>query len=104
MFGEGEPAKSNDWAEVTVHVPGLLSRFTAGQRSVPLWARTVAEAIERLRLTYPDLQPHLHDDHGALRPHLQLFLNGSVIVADEADAVDLTSGDEIVVLQAVSGG
>lgn len=91
-----------DAPEVVVRVPGLLSRFTGGERRVQVTAGTVAGAVEALVDAYPALDPHLHDSDGALRTHLKLFHDGTEV--DEADAVTLEAGDEVVLLQAVSGG
>ena len=90
--------------EVTVRVPGLLRRFTDGERGVAVAAGSVAAAVEALIDRYPALGPHLHDGSGALRPHLKLFHDGVEVDEDAADGVTLEAGDEVVVLQAVSGG
>lgn len=93
-----------DDPEVVVRVPGLLSRFTGGERRVQVTAGTVAAAVEALVDAYPALEPHLHDGDGALRTHLKLFYEGTEIDEADAAAVTLEAGDEVVVLQAVSGG
>ena len=91
-------------AEVAVRVPGLLTRFTDGHRSVPVRAETVSGCLEALLAAYPALEPHLHDGRGDLRTHLKLFHNGSELSLPDARTVAVTAGDEVVVLQAVSGG
>lgn len=88
---------------VTVRLPELLSRFTGGDHRVTVHTETVASCIDALLECYPTLEPHLLDD-GDLRAHLQLFHNGHTVAADAADEVVLEAGDEVVVLQAVSGG
>lgn len=98
--GDGGP---DDRPEVTVRLPGLLDRFTGGRRAVAVRAATVAECVDRLLEAEPALRPHLRDDRGRLRPHLRL-LHGGTDVTDRPDDVALAEGDEVVVLQAVSGG
>jgi len=90
--------------DVTVTVPGLLTRFTDGQREVPVTADTLRRAVDRLVETHPALEPHLFDDPDGLRAHVQLFHNGSGVAWGDGDAVELDDGDEVLVLQAVSGG
>lgn len=90
--------------EIAVHVPGLLARFTDGEPTVDVRAPTVAAAVDALLETHPALEPHLHDGRGALRAHLLLVHEGAAVAWDEAAEVDLKAGDEVAVLQAVSGG
>lgn len=103
MAGANAPAGSTP-PEVTVRVPGLLARFAGGQQTVTVRATTVAAGIDDLLATYPNLAPHLYDGTGSLRPHLKLFHNGAEVAEEQADDVSLEAGDEVVVLQAVSGG
>lgn len=92
-------------ATVSVRIPGLLTRFTDGRGTVSVDAETVDSSVLELLKTYPALEPHLLDDRGRLREHLVLFHNGSTVdgglVGGDVEVVD---GDEVVVLQAVSGG
>jgi molybdopterin converting factor small subunit len=104
MAGASEPAESPGAPEVTVRIPGLLARFTDGQRTATIRATTVAASVDGLLEAYPALEPHLYDGNGQLRPHLKLFLDGTGVAVDEAGDVGLEAGDEVVVLQAVSGG
>ena len=89
---------------VRVQVPGLLARFTGGERAVTVEAATVAGALEALAEAHPGLEPHLWDGDGALRAHLALFRNGAAVEEAAAAGTALEPGDEVVVLQAVSGG
>ena len=90
--------------EVTVTVPGLLTRFTGERRNVTVRADTLDGAVDRLVESYPALEPHLFDGRGRLRPHLKLFHDGRGVDWDERGSVGLEDGDEVLVLQAVSGG
>lgn len=91
-------------ADVTVRFPGLLSRFTDGQRHLALTAETVNECFESLLETVPELDPHLFNGHGELRPHLRIFHNGDAIDLETDGALRLEDGDTVTVIQAVSGG
>jgi len=91
-------------AHVTVRLPGLLSRFTDGERQVTLDADSVEDCFDQLLETVPALEPHLFDSHGDLRAHLRVFHNGDAIdLAIDRDAC-LEDGDTVTILQAVSGG
>lgn len=89
---------------VDVRVPGLLARFTGGDGRVAVEAATVREAVHGLVDCHPAVGPHLLDDRGALRVHLQLFHEGTQVEWTESGDVAVEDGDEVVVLQAVSGG
>lgn len=89
---------------VTVRLPGLLSRFVDGERTVQIDADTVEGALDRLCETYPAIGPHLFERGRHLRSHLTVFHEGSKITPFEGDPVRLAAGDEVIVLQAVSGG
>ena len=93
-----------DEPAVEVRIPGLLARFTGGERAVVVEAATVAGALEALVEAHPELAPHLWNGDGRLRAHLALFRNGRAIAEDGAVGATLADGDEVVVLQAVSGG
>ena len=96
----------------TVRLPGLLTRFTDGERTIPVQADTAAGALEQLVEAYPQLDPHLYDDHGDLRTHLLLFVDGDQIgpagaqrsPLSEAAETSLELGATVTVLQSVSGG
>lgn len=90
--------------DVTVTVPGLLARFTDGGRTVALRADTLEGCLDRLLVTYPAIEPHLVDGMGRLRPHLRLVHNGRSVEPSDDRAIELAPGDEVVVIQAISGG
>lgn len=89
---------------VTVRVPGLLTRFTAGDRATVVDADTVGECLDRLAERYPALDPHLFDGAGALRAHLLVVHDGAPVDWPAARTVPVDAGDEVSILQAVSGG
>lgn len=90
--------------EVTVRVPGLLARFLDGDRSASVRADTLSACLDRLVETYPELEPHLFDDRGRLRAHLQLFADDQRVAWSDAATVKLDEGSTVTILQAVSGG
>lgn len=97
-------AEAYETPTVTVTVPGLLARFTDGRRTVPLRAGTLGECLDGLIESYPAIEPHLFDGEGRLRAHLKLFHDGHGVEWDERGSVEVVDGDEVLLLQAVSGG
>lgn len=89
---------------VTVSLPSLLAGCTGGARDVEVEASTLEGALEALLAGYPLLRPHLLDDRGALREHVNLFLNDQNARWIDDWSHALRPGDTLTVVQAVSGG
>ena len=90
--------------ELAVHLPTLLRPSVGGHDSVVVDAATLREALDTLLVQHPLLRFHLYDSSGALRTHVIVYYNGeSVALMDSLD-VPLREGDELEVINAVSGG
>lgn len=91
-------------AKIRVSVPSLLRSAIGGGAEVELEATTFEHALERLLELHPRLRPHLYDDAGELREHVNLFLGDSEARWLDSWSQPLRDGDTITILQAVSGG
>jgi sulfur-carrier protein len=89
---------------IEVSVPTILRDCTGGLNPITIEAETLAEALQRLRETYPLLRVHLYDEAGQLRPHVLLFYNEESTQWLEHLEIPLRAGDRLEILQAVSGG
>ena len=88
-----------------VTVPGLLAASVGGSRHVSIEATTLADALHRLRELHPMLRAHVWDDGGQIRQHVLVYLNDeSVTWIDDHAGRELRRGDELFIIQAVSGG
>lgn len=67
-------------------------------------AGTVAEALERMFAAYPVLRDYVLDEHGRLRRHVAVFVDGAAIAHGDGLAGALGAGSEVYVIQALSGG
>ena len=67
-------------------------------------AGTVREALEQAFRREPRLRGYLLDDQGALRKHMAVFVNGAAVRDRRQLGDTVTSGSEISVIQALSGG
>jgi len=65
---------------------------------------TIREAFDALFAEHPDLRRYLLTDNGAVRQHVNVFLNETLIEDRRALSDTVTSNDRIDVIQAVSGG
>lgn len=89
---------------ILVQIPSLLIHCTNGETRVGVEADTLSAALDSLLKDYPLLKTHLYDGKGVRREHVLIFLNEENIDwLDDPDTA-LKSGDQIIILQAVSGG
>jgi hypothetical protein len=65
---------------------------------------TVREGLEAAFALYPNLRGYVLDEHGALRFHMAVYVDG-VPIADRRGLSDpVPESGEIFVMQALSGG
>jgi hypothetical protein len=88
---------------VTVVLPRMLGDVLGGDR-LNVQGSTVAEAMEAAYALVPVLRHHLCDDSGDFRTHVLCVHNG--VTTREAGGLHgkTRDGDEIRILQAISGG
>jgi len=89
---------------VTVLIPGVLRACCDGARELTLSAATVRAALEQLELSHPQLHRSVCDETGAVRRHVNLFVNSDNIRDGVGLDTALASGDIIIIMPAVSGG
>jgi sulfur-carrier protein len=89
---------------VTVFIPGVLRAYCAGARDLTLSAATVRAALEQLERSHPPLYRSVCDETGAVRRHVNLFVNADNIRDGAGLDTALVSGDVITIMPAVSGG
>jgi molybdopterin synthase sulfur carrier subunit len=86
---------------VKVHIPTPLRSYTAGAKEVDASGTTLDEVLHDLDAKYPGLRFRMVDEQGRLRPHMRIFVNRTI----ERDlGLTVADGDEVVLMQALSGG
>jgi len=83
-----------------VHIPSALLSYTASS-TVDASGATVAEVLVALEQQFPGIRFRMIDEQDAIRRHIRIFVNGTQ-VPDIAHPLKPT--DEIVIVQALSGG
>lgn len=88
----------------TVHFTANLRRHVDCPRT-EAEGDSVAEILDNVFAQYPLLRGYVVDEHGALRKHMVVFVNG-IAVADRRFLSDKVpdSASELFVMQALSGG
>jgi molybdopterin converting factor small subunit len=89
---------------VTIYLPGPLRAYAGGEREFSIAARTVKAALEDLERTWPALYRNICDETGAVRRHLNVFVNSDNIRDLDGVETVLAAGDVLTFLPAVSGG
>jgi sulfur-carrier protein len=79
------------------------------QRHVPcppqtVLAATLHDALRAAFVQAPGLQHYVLDDQGHIRKHVAVFVNGEMITNRQDLSVALKVTDEVMVVQALSGG
>jgi len=89
---------------ITILVPGALRTYCAGAAELSIAARTVRAALEDLERSQPALYRNVCDETGAVRRHLNVFVNADNV--RDLDGLDTTlkGADVVTILPAVSGG
>ncbi len=83
-----------------VIIPSPLRSYTRA-REVEAGGATLAEVLADLDRRYPGLRFRMVDEQDRLRPHVRVFVNGEQ-ARHLARAVG--PGDEVQIVQALSGG
>jgi sulfur-carrier protein len=89
---------------ITIHVPSQLREDCDGARSLELAAANVRAALDEIERRHPMLYRGICDETGAVRRHINIFVNTENTRDLEGLETQLAPGDEVMILPAVSGG
>lgn len=87
-----------------IYVPTALRAYCGGLSKFPMAAPDVRTLLGSIEREYPRLYPNICDETGAVRRHLNIFVNNSSIRDGEGLDTALAEGDVVTILTAVSGG
>lgn len=77
-----------------------LKRLAGNRSEHTLAAGTVIDLLRALERSQPALSGWILDERGAVRPHINVFVNGALGDGQSA----LEDGDRVDVIPAISGG
>jgi len=92
------------FATVTIYLPQPLPQYCAGRTELSVTARTVQGMLDYLEQTELALYRNLCDETGAVRRHLNIFVNTDNVRDLDGLNTALKPGDVITIVPAVSGG
>ena len=89
---------------IKIHVPAPLRDYCQGASELLLSASSVRAALQELERCHPALYRNVCDETGAVRRHVNLFVNTSHVRDREGLDTALVPGDVVTILPAISGG
>ncbi len=89
---------------VTIHVPGALRAYCDGATQLVASAPTVRAALDEIEQRHAPLYRNLCDETGAVRRHLNVFVNSDNVRDLQGLDTPLAPGDVVSILTSVSGG
>jgi len=91
-------------ATVTLYLPEPLRTYGGGVAELPISASSVQAVLDSLEQTRPVLYRNVCDETGAVRRHLNIFVNADNVRDLVGLYTTLKSGDVVTIVPAVSGG
>lgn len=89
---------------VVVKFTQALKRFYPELKELEVEADQVVKVLESVEEQFPGISSYLLDDQGRLRKHVNIFVNGQMIIDRENQSDNLTANSEVYIMQALSGG
>jgi sulfur-carrier protein len=91
-------------ATIRIQVPSMLRDCCAGASELPLSAISIQDVLKQVEERYPRLYRSICYETGAVRRHVNLFVNADHIRDLRGLETALRPGDVVAILPAVSGG
>jgi molybdopterin synthase sulfur carrier subunit len=89
---------------VTVRVPTVLRKLSGGQDELFVPGNTVAEVLAAVASNHKELFARITTNEGAVRPFLNVFVNGEDIRFASDLQTTVRDGDEISIIPSIAGG
>lgn len=89
---------------VTVKFTYALKRFYPNLEPIEVKGTTVKEIVDGVEDKFPGLKDYVVDEQGALRKHVNIFVDGSMIADREQLSDSVEEIKEVYIMQALSGG
>ena len=89
---------------IKVNIPGPLRGCCAGAAELALAATNLRAVLDELEQRHPELHRSICDETGAVRRHINLFVNTEHMRDRDGLETALKPGDVVTIMTAVSGG
>jgi len=88
----------------TILIPTPLRRFTGNSAKVNIAGNLLSEIITNLVYEFPEVQRHLLDTSGEVRPFLNIFVDHDDIRDLSQQNTPITPASVISIVPAIAGG
>lgn len=88
----------------TLTLPALMKYYVNDLSEVQVTGSTVSQAISDLTSQYPAIKPHIMDNQGRLRRHVNLFVNKENIKNLNGLDTSIDESDLIILMPSITGG
>ncbi len=88
----------------TLKIPTPLRPYASGAAEITVQGRKVGDALSELTQKHPDLQQHLFNDAGELRPFVNLFLNDEDVRYLQGLETPVGERDQLRIIPSIAGG
>ncbi|MCB1094523.1 MAG: MoaD/ThiS family protein [Verrucomicrobiae bacterium] len=95
---------SNHADTITVFIPGPLRSHCGGVAELQVSAHDLRGVLVELEQQHPVLHRNIREETGAVRSHINLFVNNHHMRDLNGLDTSLATGDTVFILPAVSGG
>ena len=98
------PRSVSESPRVVVFIPAPLRQYCGSASELTVSAESVRAVLGEMERTQPQLYRNVCDETGAIRRHLNVFVNDDNVRDLDGVATKLRRGDVVTILPAVSGG
>lgn len=88
----------------TIIIPTPLRKFTNSATRIPIVATNIADAIQELTESFPDLKKHLIDSDGKVAAFINIFVDNDDIRYLDFEKTKVTDNTVISIVPAIAGG
>jgi adenylyltransferase/sulfurtransferase len=90
---------------MTIFIPTPLRVYAAGKDAIDVNATTIAEALDALTATHPELRKHLFTGEGKLRAFVNLYFNDEdVRYLPDKEKTAISGSDTLSIIPSIAGG
>jgi len=90
--------------QATFWIPSMLRVYCGGAAELVIPGGTVGAALDELERRFDSLHRNIRDETGAVRRHVNIFVNSDNIRDRDGLGTRLEPGDTVTILPSVSGG